>query len=219
MNRMIAVCLSVVGAAYCGFCADYYVDAVSGNDANDGLAAGEGHAMESFAALFAKYTIKSGDKVHAAAGIYTNGVMKSGSVKYRLVVPAGVEVIGAGTDMTTIEGQAHTNELGEVADLTASPWGCGANALRGVYLGKGAILRKFTITKSYTPNYSDQTGAESALPTRPVTLWGASSRTARPIAVRWRTGRRLDAASRTITAAREPISSLARPSTVSSAIA
>ena len=154
MNRMIAVCLSVVGAAYCGFCADYYVDAVSGNDANDGLAAGEGHAMESFAALFAKYTITSGDKVHAAAGIYTNGVMKSGTTKYRLVVPAGVEVIGAGTDVTTIEGQAHTNELGEVADLTASPWGCGANALRGVYLGQGAILRKVTITKAYSNAYS-----------------------------------------------------------------
>ena len=158
MNRMIAVCLSVVGTAYCGFCADYYVDAVNGNDANDGLAAGEGHAMESFAAMFDKYTIKSGDKVHAAAGIYTNGVMKSGSLKYRLVVPAGVEVIGAGADVTTIEGQAHTNELGEVADLTASPYGCGANALRGVYLGQGAILRKVTVTKGYTSNYSNQTG-------------------------------------------------------------
>ena len=82
---------------------DYYVDAVNGNDANDGLAAGEGHAMESFAALFTKYTITSGDKVHVAAGIYTNGVMKLGAVKYRLVVPAGVEVIGAGADATTIE--------------------------------------------------------------------------------------------------------------------
>ena len=53
--------LAVVALAcsLCGFATDYYVDAVNGNDANDGLAAGEGHAMESFAALFAKYTIKS----------------------------------------------------------------------------------------------------------------------------------------------------------------
>jgi len=137
----------------CGFATDYYVDAVNGNDANDGLAAGEGHAMESFAALFAKYTITSGDKVHAAAGTYAKGVM--GTTKYRLVVPAGVEVIGAGANSTTIEGQAHTNELGEVADLTVSPFGCGANALRGVYLGQGAILRKFTITKAYSNAYSD----------------------------------------------------------------
>ena len=47
---------------------------------------------ESFAALFAKHAIASGDKVHATAGIYTNGVMKLGAVKYRLVVPAGVTV-------------------------------------------------------------------------------------------------------------------------------
>ena len=143
------LCFSVVQAT------DYYVDAVNGDDANDGLAAGEGHAMESFAALFAKYSIKSGDKVHAAAGVYAKGMMLSGSTKFRLVVPAGVEVIGVGADSTTIEGQAHTNELGEVADLTASPFGCGSNALRGVYLGQGAILRKFTVTRAYSNAYSD----------------------------------------------------------------
>jgi len=62
MNRMIALCLAVVGAAYCGFATDYYVDAVNGNDANSGL---EGSPKESFVALFAAYTIRSGDKVRA----------------------------------------------------------------------------------------------------------------------------------------------------------
>lgn len=148
--------LAVVAFAcsLCGFATDYYVDAVNGNDANSGL---EGSPKESFAALFKAYSIKSGDKVHAAAGIYTNGVMKSGSNNYRIIVPAGVEIIGAGADVTTIEGQAHTNELGETT-LDASPWGCGANAIRGVYLNSNAILRNFTVTKGYTPNYSDQTG-------------------------------------------------------------
>lgn len=143
--------------SHCGFATDYYVDAVNGNDVNDGLAVGEGHAMESFAALFAKYTITSGDKVHVAAGIYTNGVMTKSSAKYRLDVPAGVEIIGAGRDATFIEGQAHTNELGETT-LNASPWGCGANAIRGVSLGQGAILRKVTVRKGYAVNYSDSVG-------------------------------------------------------------
>jgi hypothetical protein len=128
-----------------GFATDYYVDAVNGSDANSGLAPGEGNAKESFRALFAAYTIRSGDKVHAAAGIYTNGVMLVNSAKFRLVVPAGVEVIGAGADVTTIEGLAHTNELGETT-LEASPWGCGENALRGVYLYNNAILRNITVT-------------------------------------------------------------------------
>ena len=88
--RLLVAVLGAVALVSGGFATDYYVDAVNGNDANTGLAPGEGNAKESFAALFAAYTIKSGDKVHASAGIYTNGVMGT-STKNRLVVPAGVD--------------------------------------------------------------------------------------------------------------------------------
>ena len=51
--RTLAAALVVSIVASCGYATEYYVDAVNGNDANSGLALGEGNAMESFAALFA----------------------------------------------------------------------------------------------------------------------------------------------------------------------
>ena len=56
-------CLAVAALAMASICdvhaTDYYIDAVHGNDANSGLAPGEGNAMESFKALFDKYTVAS----------------------------------------------------------------------------------------------------------------------------------------------------------------
>ena len=142
-TRTYLAVAAFAASCFCGVQAtDYYVDAVSGNDANDGLAAGEGNAMESFAALFAKYTITSGDKVHAAAGVYTNGVMTSGSAKYRVIVPAGVTLVGdEGADRTVILGEAHNGGTN----------GCGDDALRCAYVGDGAQLRGFTLTGGHVP--------------------------------------------------------------------
>jgi hypothetical protein len=145
-----ASCLMSVAAVAAG--TDYYVDD-DGSDSNAGLSAES--PMKTFSSLFGKYDIGAGDKVHVAEGVYNEGVMTSGTSKYRLVVPAGVEVVGAGAGVTAIEGAAHTNELGEVASLVETPFGCGANALRAVHLGNGAVLRGVTVTKGYSPNYSD----------------------------------------------------------------
>ena len=58
--RTFAAALAALVAAFCGYATDYYVDAVNGNDANSGLAPGEGNAMESFAALFASSMFEAG---------------------------------------------------------------------------------------------------------------------------------------------------------------
>ena len=143
--------LAVVAFAcsLCGYATDYYVDAVNGNDANSGLAAGEGNAMESFAALFAKYTITSGSVVHAAPGVYTNGVMTG----YRVIVPAGVTIVAdEGPENTIIKGAS-----AEGVALDVSPFGCGTGAIRCVYLGEGAIVKDFTLTDGHSPAYDGNT--------------------------------------------------------------
>ena len=155
--RTLAAALAASVAAFCGYATDYYVDAVNGNDANSGLAPGEGNAMESFAALFAKYTIKSPDKVYAAAGIYTNGVMNatSGSYQggYRVIVPAGVTIIGASATNTVIKGAA-----AEGVALDESPFGCGTGAIRCVrLLGTGSTVRNFTLTDGHSTAYDGST--------------------------------------------------------------
>ena len=55
--RLLVAVFGAVALVSGSFATDYYVDAVNGNDANTGLAPGEGNAKESFAALFAAYTI------------------------------------------------------------------------------------------------------------------------------------------------------------------
>ena len=129
---------------------DYYVDAVYGDDANSGLAAGAGNAKKSLMGVFA-LSPASGSVVHAAAGVYSNEVMTSGSAKYRAIVPAGVTLLGAGADVTVIEGAPDPG-----VNKNASPFGCGANAVRGVFLGNKAILRNFTLRNCHTPGYDDK---------------------------------------------------------------
>ena len=160
--RTLAAALAASVAAFCGYATDYYVDAVNGNNANDGLAPGEGHAMESFAALFAKYTsMASGSVVHAAPGVYSNGVSSatSGSYKggYRVIVPAGVTVVAdEGPEKTIIKGAP-----AEGVALDASPFGCGTGAIRCVRLGDGATVKDFTLTDGHATGYggSDYIGA------------------------------------------------------------
>ncbi len=155
--RTLAASLVVSAAAFCGYATDYYVDSVNGNDANSGLAPGEGNAMESFAALFAKYTISSGSVVHAAPGIYSNGVMSATSGNYqggyRVIVPAGVTIIGDSALNTVIKGAA-----AEGVNLDSDPFGCGTGAIRCVrLLGTGSTVKNFTLTDGHSTAYNGTT--------------------------------------------------------------
>ena len=156
----IKTCLAALAVAAACVCdvhaTDYYVDAVYGNDANSGLASGEGNAMESFAALFGKYTITSGDTVHAAPGVYSNGVMtaSSGSHRgdYRVIVPAGVSIVAdEGPENTIIKGAPARVALNE------SPFGCDTGAIRCVRLGDGATVKDFAITDGHATAYDKDT--------------------------------------------------------------
>ena len=156
--RTLAAALAASATAFCGYATDYYVDAVNGNDGNSGLAPGEGNAKQSFAALFEAYpSMSSGSTVHAAPGVYSNGVMtaKSGNYQgdYRVIVSAGVSIVAD-------EGPENTIIKGAPADgvsLNESPFGCGADAIRCVRLGDGATVKDFTITDGHATVYDGST--------------------------------------------------------------
>ena len=134
----------------------YYVDPENGNDAYDGTAAvwaGGSSKVGPKETLVGVMSVAKavGDVVSAAEGRYTNGTihisassgMKTG--KYRVSIPQGVWLVASGAqDKTIIEGEPHPG-----AALTESPWGCGADAVRGVYLNDKAVVKGFTITKCY----------------------------------------------------------------------
>ena len=161
--RTLAAALAASATAFCGYATDYYVDAVNGNDANSGLAPGEGNAMESFAALFEKYpSMASGSVVHAAPGVYSKGSMTTTSGRdsqgdYRVVVPAGVMLVGDSATNTVIKGEAATGVA-----IDSSPFGCGAGAIRCVQLGSGATIKNFTLTGGHSTAYDGNSRAGGA---------------------------------------------------------
>lgn len=152
----IKTCLLVAVFAMVSICdvcaADYYVDAEYGNDANSGLEPGKGNAKQSFAALFAEYpSMASGSTVHAAPGVYSNGVMtaQSGNYQgdYRVIVPAGVTIVAdKGPEKTIIKGAP-----ADGVTLNESPFGCGQGAIRCVQLsGVDATVKDFTLTDGHS---------------------------------------------------------------------
>lgn len=123
---------------------NWYVNAVSGSDLNDGFT--EETAKLTLAGVMSA-AVRAGDTVNAAEGTYDDGEMKQrvGSgwkqdvpslvISNRVVVPAGVTLVATGArDKTVIEGRSSDSETG-----------CGPDALRCVFLEDGAKISGFTV--------------------------------------------------------------------------
>ena len=103
---------------------EYFVDPASGKDENDGLTPSSTHAKETLAAALA--LAKPGDVVWAMPGSHTNGVQAYGGQTYRGVVPDGVTLRSkAGAECTFV---------------------VGGDAVSGIRIALGGIVRGFTIT-------------------------------------------------------------------------
>ena len=124
---------------------DWYVDAVNGNDANDGFTVKR--AKKTLAGAMAIPGLKAGHVVHAAPGVYNEGVMApqdtSCHCSNRVVLAKGVGLVAdQGPDVTAIEG--HKSKV--------NANGTGPDAIRCVY-GKDntAYVRGFTLRNGSTP--------------------------------------------------------------------
>ena len=142
---------------------DWHVDAVNGDDANDGMSAAT--AFQNLAMAMTNTWLRSGDTVHAAPGFYTNGVINSkNGRKYRVEVPLGVTLVGdAGAEQTVIMGAPDP----EVA-VDGAHYGCGPNAVQCVRFRDGgttstATIRGFTLTGGYSPSYTNSSSFGGAL--------------------------------------------------------
>ena len=141
---------------------DYYVDANNGDDLWDGKTAAiptEAQKLldpvpgprKTLAGAMAIQGLTSGDVVHAAPGVYNEGVMSSSAGSNRVVVAAGVLLVGdKGAAVTTIEGKISTAE--------GNSNGCAADSMRAVYLDSGAALKGFTVTKGRPTKVSNDNG-------------------------------------------------------------
>ena len=140
------------------FSTNWYVNAMLGDDGNDG------YTLES-----PKKTLKGamtaavipGDTVHAAPGDYCDGEMLHSKndrpnggetvIGTRVVVPKGVSLVSdGGPDVTHIIGASASAEY-DVRGL-----GLGSNAVRCVFLSAGARLKGFTLRNGRTNGNSAQ---------------------------------------------------------------
>lgn len=131
---------------------NWYVNASKPDDSGDGFT--EETAKKTLEGIMSA-DVRSGDVVHASAGVYQDGYMvqtnwysrqssdKELLVRSRVVVPNGVTLKGAGREVTFIKGQWD----GSVGDETM---GCGDNAIRCVCLYDGALLDGFTLVDGAT---------------------------------------------------------------------
>ena len=121
---------------------DWYVDP-AGSDINSGRSADQ--AFRTLAVATKAAWLHSGDVIHAAPGIYNEGMDdESATTRCRVHVPAGVTLKATGgADETFIMGAASTHEL-------ASAVGNGTNAMRCVRLESNARVEGFTLTGGRT---------------------------------------------------------------------
>ena len=136
-----------------------YVDATNGNDDHDGLT--EATAKKTLAAAVDVLCRK--DRIVALPGVYkdgsmihsviSSGIRKTLTVRARVVVPDYSELVALGSaEETIIEGAADPNPTGTDDEIAH---GLGPNAIRGVVLGEGSVLRGFTVTKGHTRGYDE----------------------------------------------------------------
>jgi len=129
-------------AVYAETQTDWYVDAVNGDDANKGYHAQCAVKTLAKAASIAK---ASGNIIHAAAGVYDEGVMapKEGTTSNRVVLATGVGLVAT-------EGPKKTVIVGKRSEQNAS--GLGTDAIRCVNMSSaaGAYVRGFTLTGGST---------------------------------------------------------------------
>ena len=130
--------------------ANIYVDAVDGDDAT-GDGETEGTAYKTLAAALA--AAQPGDTVTALPGVYSQGAVvptqeQAGGtvvpfIAARAVVPSQVTLASRdGPETTVIKGAAATTDIGTS--------GCGADAVRCVFLCAGATVRGFTLYNGHT---------------------------------------------------------------------
>jgi hypothetical protein len=113
----------------------YYVDAVYGDDGNDGLRPGVGHARKTLAKVMELVTANQNDVVYAAPGRYVEGTVAVGTAVYRVSIPDRTALIASGrADETFIVG-ASANE-GKAADK----YGNGEGAVRCVKMAANSRL-------------------------------------------------------------------------------
>lgn len=140
---------------------NWYVDAAKGDDSGIGTSASPKWTLSG-----ALVNAVSGDVVHVASGVYGDGEMvhsrkvisgtSSIEIGCRAHIPEGVSVVSQGSAADTfIVGSAATSPV-------ADAQGCGAGAVRGVMMEKGARLSGFTVTGGHTgatsENVDDATG-------------------------------------------------------------
>ena len=121
---------------------DWYVDAVNGDDSNDGYT--PYRARKTLAAAMALPYLAPGEIVHAAAGVYDEGEMYSTYVdssfhgSNRVVVAAGVGLVATNASVTLIKGRPHDE---------TDPFG--TTCVRCVFLEDGAWVENFTVTNGF----------------------------------------------------------------------
>lgn len=125
---------------------EWYVDAVNGDDANDGSTPAK--AMRTLAAAMQNEDLLAGDVVHAAEGDYDEGYMKNSTsdvTKNRVIVKAGVTLQADGA-------RAKTRIVGAPAPTVRSSTypGCGEGATRCAFVPSTSTLRGFVITNGFT---------------------------------------------------------------------
>ena len=123
------------------FDTNWYVNAETGSDTNTGFTAVS--PKKTLAATMGIATLAAGDVVHLAEGVYSNGLMSTGTtlVSNRVVVTKAITLVGDGERANTIVEGAPSPE----PTYTSNGYNLGPGAVRcGYFNGSGAKVRNIT---------------------------------------------------------------------------